>query len=152
MTPAATPPTDEAGGSTVAASPGGVASTPRTGSRARAVGLAAVLLVLVVWLVVARLQLTDPYRPGTSHAVTVRLHGCLRPEALSLDGRTWSSHDEPPAGWPNPPLSGTRATEVPGTLTVTDTDRATFTADQGGQVSFVRLPAGRLDSLDCPIR
>jgi len=122
------------------------------GPRARVVVLAAVVVALGMWLVVARLQLTDPYRPGTTHRVTVRLHGCLRPEGLFLDGRTWSSRDAPPAGWPNPSLSGNQSTSVPGTLTVTDADRATFTADAGGQVSFVRLPPGALDSLECPIR
>ncbi len=104
-------------------------------------------------LVVQRTQLFDPYRPGTSHRVTVTMNGCLRPGPLYLDGRTWDSREQPPAHWPNTWRdTGTPGTNrIEGTLDVDDTDLGRFTADIGGTVTYHRLRAGAFASLECPL-
>ncbi len=118
-------------------------------SRVRIALLAVVLLAVVAGLAVARLQLLDPYRSGTVHHETTQLNGCDIPGGLYLDGRVWQSHDRLPDTWP---ASSDMAHDIGGTLEVTATDEATFTADIGGSVHYHRLAPNALGDLDCPIK
>ena len=121
-----------------------------------------VVVVLLVAIVVAfalfaqpRLRLYDRYRPGTTHRASTQLNGCDRPGGLTIDGDPasyWDSHDRLPANWPQVPISGAGTAIVVGTLEITDVDRATFTADQGGSVEFARLRPMQFDDLSCPIK
>ncbi len=71
--------------------------------------------------------------------MTVDLNGCDRPSTLTLNDRTWSSHDKLLRNWPNPPMSASTFNHVSGSLEVTATDEAVFTADIGGTARFQRL-------------
>ncbi len=109
--------------------------------------LTVLLAGLVGTLVANRLQLTDPYRPGTSHRVTMYFNGCANPSDLYLDGRTWTSDDSLPVGWPT---DATPRVET-GTLEVIATDTATFTADRGGSVTERRLAPNEFSVMRCHV-
>jgi hypothetical protein len=94
------------------------------------------LVVAVLGLVTVRLELFDPYRPGTSHRVEVNFYAtCLNAEPLYLNRRTWASEDVAPKGW-----VVDRAGAVTGTLEVVERGHGVFTADVGGAITFVRMP------------
>lgn len=110
--------------------------------RVALVGAALAAITLSVVVVVRR----DPYRPGTSHQVTVHMTGtCANPEALFLDGRAWDAEGFAPADW-------TAGTNHPGRLDVVDPDQGVFTADDDPTVTIRFRREAQFSDLRCAIR
>jgi hypothetical protein len=108
-----------------------------------ALAVAALAAITLASLAVVR---RDPYRPGTSHQVTVQMSGrCLNPEALFLDGRSWDSEDFAPPSW-------TAGTNHPGRLAVIDVDEGVFTADGEPTVTITFRRQPQFSDLRCGIR
>ena len=104
--------------------------------------LAVVVLVVVGALVVPRL--VDPYRPGTTHDVTVQHVGCANGPDVRPDGHYWKSQSFAWDGIPN----GTYHL----TLDIISDEDAVLHLPNGAAARYVRQPDGAFSDLSCAIR
>lgn len=99
----------------------------RQATRPVALVVAVVALLAVLGFVVAQRFVLDPYRPGTTHDVTLLQCPGVAPDYVYLGDQTWVAEDGR--------VTGTVAGEAPkrtGRLKVTSASEATFTPTGGG--------------------
>ena len=109
----------------------------------RVVMVAAVLTAIAVVVLAMVVIRRDPYRPGTSHEVSVHMT-CANVDPLVLEGRVWDPEGSGPTGWS---IGSTHA----GHLDIVAVDQGVFTPNDAGSTIRFHRSTKQFSEMPCAL-